>query len=322
MKRLQGAKLLLVFVLLLCLLAGVAGCSKEKKAKPEANSNSWPGDDATITLYQHETGETTEISLREYLYGVVAGEMDVNWPTEALAAQAMMARTFTLEKMEDGGVAERGTDASTDINEFQAYNADKINDKVKQAVDETANQVITYQGQLIKAWFFADGGGRTAASAVEGLAYDKEETPYIQSVEDPGAALPDNPNTSWETYFSMAEVADAVEQVTGTRRESFSKVTIAEQGQSGRVMQYQFDDLTVGAAALRLALGGETMKSNVVEEIDIRDGQLMVKGRGYGHGVGMSQWGARALAEQGKSAAEIVQYFFKDVEIEQAGQST
>ena len=164
--------------------------------------------------------------------------------------------------------------------------------------------------------------GRTAASAVEGLAYDKEETPYIQSVEDPGAALPDNPNTSWETYFSMAEVADAVEQVTGTRRESFNKVTIAEQGQSGRVMQYQFDDLTVGAAALRLALGGETMKSNVVEEIDIRDGQLMVKGRGYGHGVGMSQWGARALAEQGKSAAEIVQYFFKDVEIEQAGQST
>ncbi len=104
-------------------------------------------------------------------------------------------------KMEDGGVPERGTDASTDINEFQAYNAEKINDHVKQAVDETANQVITYQGQLIKAWFFADGGGRTAASALEGLSYDKEETPYIQSVEDPGAALPDNPNTSWETYF-------------------------------------------------------------------------------------------------------------------------
>ena len=133
--------------------------------------------------------------------------------------------------------------------------------------------------------------------------------------------MPDNPNTSWETYFSMAELADAVEQVTGTRRDSFRKVTIAEQGQSDRVMKYQFDDLTVGAAALRLALGGETMKSNVIEEIDIRDGQLMVKGRGYGHGVGMSQWGARALAEQGKSAAEIVQYFFKDVKIEQAGQS-
>lgn len=321
MRPLQKTKILLVLLLLFCLLGSLTGCSKEKRTEPEASGNQWPGDDTTITLYQHETGETVEISLREYLYGVVAGEMDVNWPVEALAAQAMMARTFTLEKMEDGGVPERGTDASTDINEFQAYNAEKINDHVKQAVDETANQVITYQGQLIKAWFFADGGGRTAASALEGLSYDKEETPYIQSVEDPGAALPDNPNTSWETYFSMAEVADAVEQVTGSRRESFSNVTIAEQGQSGRVMSYQFDDLTVGAAALRLALGGETMKSNVIEEIDIRDGQLMVKGRGYGHGVGMSQWGARALAEQGKSAAEIVQYFFKDVEIEQAGQS-
>lgn len=87
----------------------------------------------------------------------------------------------------------------------------------------------------------------------------------------------------------------------------------------GRVTKYQFDDLTVSATALRLALGGETMKSNLVDEIAIRNGQLMVKGRGYGHGVGMSQWGARALAEQGKSAEEIIQYFFKDVEIQKAG---
>jgi len=297
----------------------LAGCGAQKEAVPQKGQKDWPTDDTVITLYQHESGETVELPLREYLYGVVAGEMDVHWPVEALAAQAIMARTFTLEKIEDGGVAERGTDASTDIEEFQAYDAEKINDNVRQAVDETANEVAVYQGELIKAWFFADGGGRTAASAMEGLAYDKEETPYIRSVEDPGAALTDNPNGEWETYFSMAEVADAVEQVTGVQRERFDKVTIAEQGESGRVTKYQFDDLTVGAAALRLALGGETMKSNLVEEIALQDGQLLVKGRGYGHGVGMSQWGARALAEQGKSAAEIVQYFFRDVEIQKVG---
>lgn len=67
----------------------------------------------------------------------------------------------------------------------------------------------------------------------EGLAYDKEETPYIHSVEDPGFALEDNPNKSWETYFSMVQVADAVEQVTGTRKEQFQNVSIAEQGPSG-----------------------------------------------------------------------------------------
>lgn len=310
------AVLLCFCLLFACLLFG---CGQREKATPKTSNANWPGDDTTISLYQHETGETVEIPLREYLYGVVAGEMDVNWPIEALAAQAIMARTFTLEKLEDGGVAARGTDASTDINEFQAYNAEKINENVKQAVDETANMVAVYNGELIKAWFFADGGGRTAASAVEGLSFDKEETPYIHSVEDPGLGLPDNPNSAWETYFSMAEVADAVEQVTGTRKENFETVTIAEQGPSGRVTKYQFDDLTVGAAALRLALGGETMKSNLVDEITIKDGQLMIKGKGYGHGVGMSQWGARALAEEGKNAEEIVQYFFKDVEIQKTG---
>jgi len=284
-------------------------------AREDAAKHNWPDDNTAISVYLHETGETAEMPLREYLYGVVAGEMDVNWPVEALAAQAIMARTFTLEKMEDGGVPERGTDASTDIHEFQAYDAEKINDSVKQAVDETENQVAVYDGELIKAWFFADGGGRTAASAMEGLAYDKEKTPYIESVEDPGFYHPDNPNRSWETYFTMQEVTAAVEQVTGTKREQFGKVTIAEQGESGRVITYKFDDVSVGAAALRLALGGETMKSNMIEEIAIQDGRLMVKGRGYGHGVGMSQWGARALAEEGEDAEDIVEYFFDDVEI-------
>lgn len=318
----QCRRSMILFMAGLCcvLVLLLAGCGGQRPTAPKAAQNNWLRDDAVISLYQHETGEIVEIPLREYLYGVVAGEMDVNWPVEALAAQAIMARTFTLEKIEDGGVVARGTDASTDIKEFQAYHAENVNDTVKKAVDETANLVAVYDGQLIKAWFFADGGGRTAASAAEGLAYDKEETPYIQSVEDPGFALAENPNRAWETYFSMAQVADAVEQITGTRQEQFQTVSIAEQGPSGRATQYQFDEITVSAPALRLALGGETMKSNLVDEINLQDGQLMIKGRGYGHGVGMSQWGARALAEQGKSAEEIVQYFFKDVEIQQVSQ--
>ena len=300
---------------LVCILAAVCtGCGRTENHTGKTQEN-WPDDDTVISLYQHETGKAIELPLKEYLYGVVAGEMDVNWPLEALAAQAIMARTFTLEKMEDGGVPQRGTDASTDIQEFQAYDAEKINDRVKEAVDKTAGQVVTYDGELIKAWFFADGGGRTAASAMEGLAYDKEPTPYIKSVEDPGFHLPDNPNRTWETYFTMKQVTDAVESVTGIRREKFQKVSIAEQGESGRVIKYDFDGISVGAAALRLALGGETMKSNLIEEIAIQDGRLMVKGRGYGHGVGMSQWGAKALAEEGEDADGIIEYFFDNVEI-------
>lgn len=301
----------IIGLLVLTLVLTLAGCGKAKEEKARSKLN----DQTTITLYQHETGETVDIPLGEYLCGVVAGEMDVNWPQEALAAQAIVARTFTMEKIQAGGVETRGTDASTDIKEFQAYQADKVNEQVRQAVAMTENKVIYHQGELIKAWFFSDGGGQTAATAVEGLSYDKEETPYIHSVEDPGIQLSDNENKQWTATFTMEELGAAVLEVTGQNRQQFTKVAIAEQGPSGRATKLQLDDLMVGVPALRLALGGEKMRSAMLTDIALHDGQLEIKGKGYGHGVGMSQWGARALAEQGKTAEEIIHYFFKDVEI-------
>ncbi len=302
-----------LYIGLLCLFGIflLAGC----RGETVANKHNWPTDDTVIRLYQHKSGEVVDITLEEYLCGVVAGEMENTWHEEALQAQAILARTFTLEKLEAGGLPERNADASTDIHEFQAYNADNINAAIREAVDETENEVVVHNGELIKAWFFSDGGGITAASAKEGLSYDKEETPYIQSVEDPGAKHTDNPNQNWTAEFTMAEVAKAVASVTGVNRERYNTVEITQRGESGRAMTYQFDNVAVGAAALRLALGGSEMKSNLVEDIYIENDTLYIKGKGYGHGVGMSQWGARQLAEQGKSAEQIIQYFFKDVAV-------
>lgn len=288
----------------------LAGCS----ARTETSRN-WPTDDTIIRLYQHESGMVEELPLEEYLCGVLAGEMDNTWPEEALQAQAILARTFTLEKMGQGAMREYNADASTDIHAFQAYDAEKINEAIREAVDDTENEVVVHNGELIKAWFFSDGGGITASSAKEGLSYDKEETPYIRSVKDPGAGHPENPNTHWRAAFSMAETAEAIASVTGVTRDGYQSVVITERGDSGRVITYQFDNVAVGAAALRLALGGEEMKSNLVDAIEIRDDMLYVQGKGYGHGVGMSQWGARALAEQGKSAEDIIRYFFRDIKI-------
>ena len=292
-------------------LTVLSGCNIQKQDRGQ----NWITDDSVIRLYQHETDTVAEITLEEYLCGVLAGEMDNTWPKEALKAQAILARTFTLEKMAQGALANRNADASTDIHEFQAYDESKINDAIREAVEDTEDEVVVYRGDLIKAWFFSDGGGITAASAKEGLSYDKVETPYIKSVADPGIEHRDNPNKQWEATFSMDQVAEAILSVTGMNREYYQTVKIAERGPSGRVMSYQFDNVKVGAAALRLALGGEQMKSNLVDEIQFADNMLFVKGSGYGHGVGMSQWGARVLAEQGKSADQIIKYFFKDVKI-------
>ena len=287
------------------------GCDRQGQRQ----AGEWPTDDTVIRLYQHETDTVVEITLEDYLCGVLAGEMDNTWPKEALKAQAILARTFTLEKMMQGTLSNRNADASTDIHEFQAYDATKINKAIQEAVEDTEDEVAMYKGNLIKAWFFSDGGGITAATAQEGLSYDKEETPYIKSVIDPGIKHPENPNQDWEVTFSMEQLTKAIASVTGVNRENYQQVEIVERGPSGRVVRYQFDNVVVGATSFRLALGGEKMKSNLIEEIYFDEDVLYVRGRGYGHGVGMSQWGARVLAEEGKRAEEIVKYFFDDVKI-------
>ena len=302
-----------LIILCLCVLIFTAACQNEE----EKTSSPKMLEDRNISLYMHETGEVAEIDLEEYVCGVVAAEMDVNWPQEALAAQAILARTFTLEKIQAGGVAARGTDASTDIEEFQAYDAAKINDNVRKAVQETEGQVVIHDGELIKAWFFADGGGVTASSAEEGLSYTKTPTPYIHSVEDPGADLADNENNQWEAKFTLEEVNTALSQIGEQPLDSLNEAGISATGESGRATTLALNEQQGGAVAFRLAIGSETMKSTLLEEINVADGVLYMKGRGYGHGVGMSQWGARALAEQGKSAQEIIGYFFQDIQIDE-----
>ncbi|MDX9871995.1 MAG: SpoIID/LytB domain-containing protein [Clostridia bacterium] len=306
-------KMLLV-LLLVCLLIFPA-CQQARR--PSETPAEELKEEPTISLYIAETGEKKELKMEEYLKGVVAAEMEPSWPPEALAAQAILARTFTLEKMEDGGVKARGTDASTDIEEFQAYDESRINDNIVKAVERTRGEVVTHRGEYIKAWFFADGGGKTAASAMEGLAYDKEPTPYIHSVEDPGAAVTVPENKSWQASFPLEVVRQKVQEATGQDPGVISSVNIEEKGPSGRVTKVKLGRVTTSGPSLRLALGSEKMRSTLVTSMGVEGNNLVIRGKGFGHGVGMSQWGANALAEQGKKAEDIIRYFFKDVEIKQ-----
>lgn len=309
-----------ISTLLIILLIGFAlfpACQQARRPEGQAAPAEEMKEEPTISLYVAETGEKKELKMEEYLKGVVAAEMEPTWPLEALAAQAILARTFTLEKIEDGGVEARGTDASTDIEEFQAYNESRINDNVVKAVERTRGEVALHKGEYIKAWFFADAGGKTAASAMEGLAYDKEPTPYIHSVDDPGAAITAPENKSWTASFPLETVRQKLQEATGQNPGAISSATIEEKGPSGRITKVKVGSLTTSGPALRLALGSEEMRSTLVSSLSVQGNKLVIQGKGFGHGVGMSQWGANAMAEQGKKAEEIIQYFFKDVEIKQ-----
>ncbi|MBE3519783.1 MAG: SpoIID/LytB domain-containing protein [Firmicutes bacterium] len=269
------------------------------------------GTEPVLSVYFHEENAVRRMPLETYLEGVVAAEMDPNWPIEALKAQAIVARTFTLEKIQRGGVPARGTDASTDPKEFQAYDASKVNDRVREAVRSTRGQVITYAGKPIQAWFHASSGGKTATPE-EGLGQKMGTLPYVTVVLDMPASSPQ----TWSRRFSASEVARAARTVGVPVGDSVSSIRIGKKGPSGRAETIVINGKTVSAPALRLALGGERMKSTLLDDVRLEGDTVYMRGRGYGHGVGMSQWGAWVMALRGKKAQDIVRYYYRGVKIE------
>jgi stage II sporulation protein D len=277
--------------------------------------NQGKGVEPELRVYFAGENQVRTMKIEDYLQGVVAAEMDPDWPLEALAAQAIVARTFTLQKIAaDGGVPRRGAHASTDIKEFQAYDAERINDKVRQAVEATRGQAAVYGGRFIRGWFHAYAGPRTAL-AREGLEYRGPNPPYIQVVESPvGAVIPPE-ERYWQASFPLARVREVARGVTGRDPGRITRVEIADKGPSGRVTRFRVNRAKVSGPQLRLGLGSTEMRSTFVDSISLAGDRLVMKGSGYGHGVGMCQWGARALAEQGKSAADIVRYYYRNIEI-------
>ncbi|MDO9536061.1 MAG: SpoIID/LytB domain-containing protein [Bacillota bacterium] len=268
-----------------------------------------------LTVFIAERNTVVEMPMEEYIAGVVAGEMDPKWPVEALAAQAILARTFTMQKIaETGGVPHRNAHASTDIEEFQAYSAADITDRVREAVRVTRGEVACYDNNFIWAWFNAFAGPRTA-HADEGLAFEGGNPPYIHSVESPGEEIIPEEEGSWAASFTLDQVRRSVTEMTGQDPGVVQSVEIEETGPSGRAAFFRVNDQIISGPGLRLSLGSTEMRSTFVEELNIEGGSLKMNGTGYGHGVGLCQWGARAMAEEGNSPEEIVHYFYRDIDI-------
>ena len=291
-----------IFCLIMACLRLIAGCGEETvQGEPE------------ISVYFHEEGAVRPMKLETYLEGVVAGEMKNDWPQEALKAQAIVARTYTLAKMAEGKLAEHNADASTDIREFQAYRAEAVNDAVKQAVQMTRGQVIEYEGAPIMAWFCASAGGKTA-TAEEGLGYTKGPLPYIQPVMSPDEDAPEDVQ-KWEVTFTHDEMKRAVQSL-GYETDKVNSVMVTGYGPSGRAAKLLLNGkFAVSAPELRIALDSTKLKSTMFDDITVDANGVQFAGRGYGHGVGMSQWGAHHMANAGSSAEDIVKHYYPNTAV-------
>ena len=268
-----------------------------------------------LRVYQVDEEETAEMNLESYLRGVVAGEMKNDWPLEALKAQAILARTFVLKFCTEKESKYQGADISTDIEEAQAYDATGINDRVEQAVRETKGMVLSYHGELPYAWFHAHSGGVTER-AVEGLNYDGEEPGYTKVTQGRESSLAPEDAREWTAEFPIQEFVAAAKKAGWQGGNDLESLEIGQKGESGRAVTLRLNGENVSAPELRLALGSTKMRSTLLDEVKIEDGNVLLSGKGYGHGVGMPQWGAYGMAEEGKTAEEIVRYYFHDVTVE------
>ena len=328
----------LCLVLCLSLTMGVlAGCSwfsGNEQATPAPEGSQTPGEaeaadvkkpalpekltmkDGTpwVQVYVVADEKVEDMDIETYVQGVLAGEMRNDWPMEALKAQAILARTFVLKFVSEKESRYEGADISTDITEAQAYNAAEINERIEQAVAETCGQVLlTASGELPYAWFHAHSGGKTAL-AREGLGWNDPEPTYTRVTD--GLDSPEAPAeaAAWNAVFPVKQFLRAC-RATGADTETAEEVAIGEKGESGRAVTLLVDGVSVPAAELRLALSSTVMRSTLLTELSSDGAYVRMAGRGYGHGVGMPQWGAYALAADGMAGEEIAVFYFDGVHV-------
>lgn len=315
-----------------CLIGLLAGCGSDQREgggrdalyeaaeggkKPAIPDKLKPDGDGVplLTVYDADAEETRTMDLESYVKGVLAGEMKNDWPLEALKAQAILARTFVLKFCTEKESRYAGADISTDIEEAQAYDATGVNDRIEQAVGETRGMVLSYRGELPYAWFHAHSGGATE-HAVEGLHFDGEEPGYTKVAQGRESSKAPEEAANWTARFTNAEAAAAAVQAGAEGVGRVTSLRIGETGESGRAVTVEINGRAVSAPELRLALGPTKMRSTLLTELRLEGDSVVMAGKGYGHGVGMPQWGAYGMAEEGRTAEEIVRYYFNQVTVE------
>ena len=253
------------------------------------------------------------VALEPYLYGVIPAEIGANVPMEAMKAQAVAARTYALKNR--GKCAADGFDLDDTTHCEGYYGMEGETALSNAAVDATRSQVLTYAGQLIDAIFSTDSGGVTACDL-------SGDCPYLQAVKDCDAAdgrdyAAEGRYHTWSHTFTAAQIAAALARDPRTKVSQFVSLSIDGLDASGRVTTATVAGAdgtlkTVTGPQLRQILGYDVLRSTRVVMTRLPDGSYQFDGKGWGHGMGMSQDGAVAMAgpPYRKTYREILTHYY------------
>ncbi len=258
----------------------------------------WDNGKGTFDVVNH-------VMLEDYLRSVVAAEMPKAWPVEALKAQAVAARTYALFRRQE--MNDNYFDVETNVMD-QVYGGVANEDpRTDEAVSGTAGMILLYKNQIARTFFHANCGDRTEDGSE---VFHKVNTPYLRSV--PCAYGKRSPYYTWQFSLRMGEIEAALGRA-GLHRGKISSLAAQSRTKTGRVKTLAVrngrDVKMVNAVDFRLALGAARLKSTrfTIQ----KQGTLMTfKGIGYGHGVGLCQWGAKGMADERRTFRDILGKYY------------
>ncbi|HWQ79072.1 MAG TPA: stage II sporulation protein D [Anaerovoracaceae bacterium] len=323
LKPLAIASLMVVFCLVILPSALVFMFQGEEEAAPPVKKSSVPIPEY-INVYRHVSGKTESIAFEDYVKGVVAGEMPSSFEMEALKAQAVAARTYSLSKVirsGDGGNPDHPSAPVCDDVHCQVYRSpEELKEiksaewmatgwpKIQEAVDSTKGQLMYYQGALVEQpLFHSSSGGKTENSEDVFVS----ALPYLRSVDSPYESAA--PHQDEQTEIPLSEFKQKIRSFSGKDPGAVNSGTINVQERSagGRVAAIQVGNLTLKGREIRDIFGLRSANFTV----SVQGSAVLFTTEGYGHGVGMSQYGANGMAQTGYKYTDILTHYYTGVEV-------
>jgi stage II sporulation protein D len=281
---------------------------------------------STIKVNLLKENNIKEFGLEEYVNGVVAAEMPADFGVEALKAQAVAARTYALAHVTElgGTPCKNGNGASLcDTVHCQVYmtkeervklwskdSGEKNWDKIKMAVESTRGQVLIYNNSLVmEPYYFATSSGKTENSE----DVFSNSIPYLRSVESPGEEGSKNFKSSKVfTYKELSEIINKnYKNAKVTIPNIKEQIVVIDRTGAGSVKNIKVASITMTGSKFRTMLNLKSSNFQIIFNLN----DIEIDCSGYGHGVGMSQWGANAMAKEGKSYIEILNHYYQGTDV-------
>ena len=253
-----------------------------------------------------------EVEVEDYLRGVLPRELSPAWNEDALKAQAVVSRTYIMANL--GRFAKQGYDLTSCENSQVYGGLDCEQNTTSEAVRATAGEVLKYRGEIARAYFHADAAGHTESP--EFVWGSSEPPPYLKGRREP--VRNETPYSSWEYEIGFEELARVLEK-NDYKTGRIKRVVARGKTGAGRVKNFMLYSETgkteIKSGKFRTMLGGRNIKSTKIQNIINGRKSVVFKGSRWGHGVGMSQWGAKELAEKGWDYKKILRLYFPGTRI-------